>query len=51
MKDIEQFMQEYEKRANTADFDQVAPLISDDAVFWFSDGSFVGKSAIRGNPR
>ena len=48
MKDIEEFMQDYEKKANTADFDKVAPLISDDAVFWFSDGSFVGKQAIRG---
>lgn len=40
-------MAEYERRTNTHDFTQVAPLIADESVFWFNDGSFSGKAAIR----
>ena len=43
----EELMREYERRTNTHRFEQVAPLIADDAVYWFSDGSFRGKAAIR----
>jgi ketosteroid isomerase-like protein len=35
-----------EARINSRDFDQLAPLISAEAVFWFNDGSFVGLEAI-----
>lgn len=29
----------YEAKINLHDFDEVAPLISGEAVFWFSDGT------------
>jgi ketosteroid isomerase-like protein len=32
---------------NTHDFDQVGQLIDENAVFWFSSGSYSGKAAIR----
>jgi ketosteroid isomerase-like protein len=37
----------FEDAANSADFDKVAPLIADDAVYWFTDGSFEGLPAVR----
>lgn len=40
-------LEQYEARINLHQFDAVAPLIADDAVFWFNDGSFVGTEAIR----
>jgi ketosteroid isomerase-like protein len=40
-------IERYAERINTHDFDEVAPLIAEDAVFWFSDGSHVGQAAIR----
>jgi ketosteroid isomerase-like protein len=40
-------LREYERCANTHRFDEVAPLIAADAIFWFSDGSYQGKEAIR----
>ena len=33
--------------ANSRDFDQVAPIVADNAVYWFSDGEFEGLDAIR----
>jgi ketosteroid isomerase-like protein len=41
-------LKQYEAQINLHQFDLVAPLIADDAVFWFNDGSFAGKAAIRG---
>lgn len=38
----------YESLINLHQFDEVAPLIAEDAVFWFNDGSFAGHDAIRG---
>lgn len=43
----DEFMAEYIRRTNTHQFDAVAPLIAEDAVFWFSSGSYRGVSAIR----
>jgi ketosteroid isomerase-like protein len=43
-----EFIREYERRANSHNFDNVAPLIAKDAVFWFNDGSFQGHDQIRG---
>lgn len=43
----QQFLEEYASRMNTHQFDLVAPLIADEAVFLFTDGSFFGQSAIR----
>lgn len=45
--EINQFMNEYENKANTKDFNQLIPLININAVFWFSDGSFFGLEQIR----
>ena len=47
MDELEQFLRRYEQAANSGDFDQVAPLITEDATFWFTNGSFVGRAAIR----
>lgn len=41
------FLAEYIRRTNTHRFDEVAPLISEDAVFWFSSGTHRGSAAIR----
>ena len=41
------FMEEYSRRTNTHRFDEVAALIAEDAVFWFSDGSYRGLASIR----
>lgn len=40
-------LQEYERRTNTHRFAEVAPLIADEAVYWFSDGSHRGRDAIQ----
>ena len=40
-------MAQYAQRINSHRFDDVAPLIADDAVFWFNDGSHSGLAAIR----
>jgi ketosteroid isomerase-like protein len=40
-------LKEYERKANSRRFEEVAPLISDDAIFWFNDGSFRGIDAIK----
>ena len=43
----------YETKIKLRSFDELAPLIADDAVFWFSDGSHYGmdenQSRIRKN--
>ncbi len=41
-------LSDYEAKLALHSFDAVAPLIADDAVFWFNDGSFKGIAAIRG---
>jgi len=46
--DHEQTLSSYEKAANSGDFDQVEPLIANDALYWFMDGSFDGIDEIRG---
>lgn len=40
-------MQVYEEAANSGNFERVRPLLSDDAVYWFSDGSYIGVSSIQ----
>ncbi len=47
MKDAGELLAKYEQCVNTHDFDQVAPLIAEDALFWFNDGSYSGLPAIR----
>lgn len=45
--ELDRFLKQYEIATNTHDFDQVAPLIAESAIYWFSDGSFVGISEIK----
>lgn len=45
--ELETFLEAYEEAANTRDFNTVAPFIAADAVFWFTNGEFKGKSAIQ----
>lgn len=41
------FLKRYEDATNTHDFEQVAELIAEDAVYWFTDSSCEGIAAIR----
>lgn len=41
------FLETYEQAANSRDFDKVAPLIADDAIFEFTNGTFKGKTTIQ----
>lgn len=43
----EDALKQYENKINLHDFDQLVSLISDDAVFWFNDGSYSGLKEIR----
>jgi ketosteroid isomerase-like protein len=47
IKSPEEFMRAYEKAANSRNFDKVAPLLSDEAIFWFSNGSYTGIESIK----
>ena len=47
-KDLDNFIKTYEKLANKRNFDLIEPYIANDALFWFSDGSFKGIEQIRG---
>ncbi|MHA2337134.1 MAG: YybH family protein [Candidatus Hodarchaeales archaeon] len=43
----EEFMNLYEKEANSLDFNRVGSFIANDATYWFTDGSFTGINEIR----
>lgn len=45
--DLDQFLKQYEEATNSHNFDNVAPLIAKEAVYWFSDGSYEGLASIR----
>lgn len=45
--DLANFIQTYEEKANSRNFDLLVPLISEQAIFWFSDGSYTGLKEIR----
>lgn len=45
--ELDTFLEVYEKAANSCNFDNVDPLIADDAVFIFTDGTHSGKQAIK----
>ena len=47
IKSQEEFLRAYEKAANSGNFDEVAPLLSDDAIFWFSNGLYTGIESIK----
>ncbi|NDL59839.1 YybH family protein [Phytoactinopolyspora mesophila] len=44
--EVTSFMREYEAASNRRDLDHLASLITDDATYWFSDGSHQGITAI-----
>jgi ketosteroid isomerase-like protein len=39
-------MREYEQATNSRDLDRLASLIAEDAVYWFTDGSYRGREAV-----
>ncbi len=41
------FVHRYEQATNRHDFDHLAPLIADDAAYWFTEGSYHGVGEIR----
>jgi ketosteroid isomerase-like protein len=45
--ELTSFVYQYEQATNRHDFDQLVPLIADDATYWFTDGSYHGIDAIR----
>ena len=47
MNELDTFLKEYERQTNTHNFDNVLPLISNDAIYWFSDGDFTGINEIK----
>lgn len=40
-------LRDYERRTNTHRFNDLAPLIAEDATYWFTEGSFTGREAIK----
>jgi ketosteroid isomerase-like protein len=42
------FLRRYEQANNSHEIDRVVPLIAEDAVYWFSDGSYRGSDEITG---
>ncbi len=46
--EVLEFLELYQKLSDTQDFDQVAPLIHENAMCRFTDGDFEGTEAIRG---
>ena len=45
--DADKVLARYAEMINRHDFNLVSPLIAEDAVFWFGDGSHVGLAAVR----
>ncbi len=46
MENVEEFIHDYEAALATQDWDQVSPLIHDDCVATFSEGTHIGKSQV-----
>lgn len=47
MKELNEFLKQYEAATNSHDFEKVKPLISEEAVYWFSEGNFIGIESIQ----
>lgn len=45
--ELDNFMQAYEQANNSHIWANVAPMIANDASYWFTDGSYVGIDEIR----
>ncbi|GCE12905.1 YybH family protein [Tengunoibacter tsumagoiensis] len=43
----EEFLQEYIQKNSAHDYDEIAPLISEHATYWFSEGTYCGREEIR----
>jgi len=46
--EVEAFLKCYEDAMNSHDFSRVRELLSEDAVYWFSEGSFSSLDEIKG---
>lgn len=46
MQTPQDFLKDYEAKTNSHDLALLRPLIADDAVYWFTDGSFTGINMI-----
>lgn len=46
LEEVNTFFKEYEVATNSHIFENVRPLIAEDAIYWFSDGTHVGISEI-----
>lgn len=44
---LDQCIRQYEEATNSHNFDNVAPLVANNAVYWFSEGSYEGLVSIR----
>lgn len=47
MKSLDEFILNYEKATNSHDFDRCEQLVDTDAIYYFSDGTFIGINQIR----
>ncbi len=47
MNELNNFLKKYEEATNSHNFNLVEPLLAENAVYWFSDGSYDGLAAIR----
>lgn len=47
IQELNAFMQAYEKANNSHIWANVAPMIADNATYWFTDGSYTGLDEIR----
>lgn len=45
--ELNNFLKNYEVQANYHKWENIAPLIAESAVYWFSDGSYVGIDNIK----
>lgn len=44
---LNEFIKAYENATNSHNFSNVEPLVSEDAVYYFSEGTYRGKEAIK----
>jgi ketosteroid isomerase-like protein len=44
--ELRTFLEAYEAAVKAKDFDKISPLVAEDAEFWLTDGSYVGKPAV-----
>lgn len=47
MEELNSFLQAYEDATNSHDFDQIEPLLTEDAKYFFSEGTFQGLAELR----